>query len=89
MNYYKANRAIMTVIALAALGSCGLVATASAQNLTVPAETDVRAFEPPIDVTPGQFATQGFYGRPDVFVGRSVSGRRGFIAGAPGYDDDR
>ena len=89
MNTFKASRAVLTVAALA--GVCGMAATASAQNLTLPSDTDVRAFEAPIDITPGQLVGQGRYARPGLYSGRSVAGSPGFIAVAPGYvaDGDR
>ena len=84
MNVFKACRTAAQPVALAALAICGAASIASAQNLTIPAETDVRAFEVPADVTPGQLAAQGRYARPAI--GYVVPG---FGALAPGYQDDQ
>ena len=88
MTTFKANRTAAIVVVLTALGSCGLAATASAQSLTIPGNTDGRAFEPPIDVTPGQLLAQDLYARPGVPVRRSATGSNGFVAIAPGYEYD-
>jgi hypothetical protein len=74
MNTFTAKRTTLLALGTAALLSIGATAVANAQDFTVP-NTDIRALEPPIDVTPNQLRAQGtpvYQGGP-YYQGRSSS----------------
>jgi hypothetical protein len=70
MNVFSSKRTSLLALGTAALLSLGATVAANAQEFTVP-NTDVRALEPPIDVTPDQLRAQGTL---PFYQGRSVSG---------------